>query len=70
MLTHSSWNYSQLPAEIGREKLHVSSAGAIRSDTEAFRDIAALNEFVQEIDAAASGSSRWYINRHLGVRPW
>lgn len=69
VLTHSSWNYSQLPAEMGREKLHVSSAGAIRSDTEAIRDVAALNKFVAEIDAAALGLSRWYIHRHLGVIP-
>jgi hypothetical protein len=68
ILTHSSWNYSRLPAEMIREKRHVASTGRIRSDTEVFGDLSTLDALVTELDEVAGQLSKWYLGHYLGVQ--
>ena len=67
MLIHSFWVYSGLPNEMVREKRHIASSGAFRMDSEAFRDVKALEQLVHDIDAASSELTTWYIREFLGV---
>lgn len=63
VLTHSVWNYRNLPNEMIREKHHVGSTGVIRNDTEIFKDLNALDEIVHDIDTATNALVTWYVNR-------
>jgi len=66
-LTHSSWNYSQLPKLMRREKHQVGNSGRFRTQAEAFDDARSLDEFVIEVDSCVHDLSRWYLRTYLGV---